>query len=82
MSLKYNIHIADKTRANKKLAPRNTITIMLIIVIFFFLMFIIPEAIMSAFFRFGYAEAEDNRPPIINNFCGKLANNRQHIQPI
>ena len=55
------INALRKTRANKKLASRNKITIMLIIVIIFFLMFIIPDAIMSAFFRFGYAEAEDYR---------------------
>ena len=48
-----------QTRANKKLASRNKITIMLIIVIIFFLCCITPDAVMSAFFNFGYTESEN-----------------------
>ena len=48
-----------KTRANKKLASRNKITIMLIIVIIFFIFCIIPDAIMSSFFNLGYTESKN-----------------------
>ena len=53
------INALRKTRANKKLASRNKITIMLIVVIIFFLVCIIPDAVMSAFFNLGYAESEN-----------------------
>ena len=48
-----------KTRANKKMASRNKITIMLIIVIIFFMFCITPDAIMSAFFNMGYTESKN-----------------------
>ncbi len=48
-----------KTRANKKMASRNKITIMLIIVIIIFLFCIIPDAVMSAFFNYGYTESKN-----------------------
>ena len=51
------INALRKTRANKKNASRNRITVMLIIVIIFFLVCITPDAIMSAFFNFGYTES-------------------------
>ncbi len=50
-----------KTRANKKLASRNKITIMLVIVIIFFSIFITPDAVISAFFQKGYTETKDFR---------------------
>ena len=48
-----------KTRANKKLASRNKITLMLIIVIIFFIFCITPDAIMSSFFNLGYTESKN-----------------------
>lgn len=53
------INALRKTRANKKLASRNKITIMLIIIIIFFLFCITPDAVMSAFFNLGYAESDN-----------------------
>lgn len=53
------INALRKTRANKRMASRNKITIMLIIVIIFFLICIIPDAVMSAFFNLGYTESEN-----------------------
>ena len=53
------INALRKTRANKKLASRNRITLFLIIVILFFLICITPDAIMSAFFNFGYTESDN-----------------------
>jgi nociceptin receptor len=53
------INALRKTRANKRMASRNKITIMLIIVILSFLVCIIPDAIMSAFFNLGYTESEN-----------------------
>ncbi|ELU00159.1 hypothetical protein CAPTEDRAFT_200662 [Capitella teleta] len=53
------INALRKTRANKRMASRNKITLMLIIVILSFLVCIIPDAIMSAFFNLGYAESEN-----------------------
>ena len=53
------INSVRKTRANKKMASRNRITIMLIIMIIFFLICITPDAIMSAFFGYGYHEAKN-----------------------
>ena len=51
------INALRRTRANKKLAQRNKITVMLITMILFFLICIIPDAIMSAFFNLGYVES-------------------------
>ena len=53
------INALRQTRANKRMAQRNRITIMLIIVILFFLICITPDAIMSAFFNLGYTESEN-----------------------
>ena len=53
------INALRQTRANKKLASRNKITVMLIIVILFFLVCIIPDAVMSAFFNLGYVESDN-----------------------
>ncbi|KAK2161621.1 hypothetical protein LSH36_113g00021 [Paralvinella palmiformis] len=53
------INALRRTRANKRMASRNKITIMLIIVIIFFLVCIIPDAVMSGFFNFGYVESDD-----------------------
>ena len=50
------INSLRKTRANKRMASRNRITVMLIIVIIFFIVCITPDAIMSS--RFGYHEAK------------------------
>ena len=53
------INALRKTRANKKLASRNKITIMLIVVIIFFLVCITPDCVMSAFFNLGYVESNN-----------------------
>ncbi|KAK2180196.1 hypothetical protein NP493_455g01013 [Ridgeia piscesae] len=53
------INALRRTRANKKLASRNKITVMLIVVIVFFLVCIIPDAVMSAFFNLGYVESDN-----------------------
>ena len=53
------INALRQTRANKKLASRNRITMLLIIVILFFLICITPDAIMSAFFNYGYTESKN-----------------------
>lgn len=53
------INALRQTRANKKLASRNKITVMLIIVILFFLVCIIPDAVLSAFFNLGYVESDN-----------------------
>ena len=53
------INALRKTRANKKMASKNKITIMLCIVIVFFLVCIIPDAVMSAFFNLGYVESDN-----------------------
>lgn len=46
-----------KTRANKKMASRNRITLMLTIVVLFFIVCILPDAVMSALYL-GYTESD------------------------
>ena len=53
------INALRQTRANKKMASKNKITIMLCIVIICFLVCIIPDAIMSSFFNLGYVESDN-----------------------
>ena len=53
------INALRKTRANKRMASRNKITLMLIVIILACSICIIPDAVMSAFFNLGYAESED-----------------------
>lgn len=46
-----------KTRANKKMASRNRITLMLTVVVLFFIVCILPDAVMSALYL-GYTESD------------------------
>ena len=53
------INAMRKTRGNRLHAAKNRITLVLIIVIIFFVICILPDAIMSAFFNYGYAEDQN-----------------------
>ena len=55
-----NFNIVKELRKSrvkgKKLSSRNRITLMLIVIILFFVVCIMPDAVMSLFFGFGYVE--------------------------
>ena len=53
------VNSVRKTRANKKLANRNRITIMLAIIILVFLICVTPDAVLTAL-SIGYAEIEND----------------------
>ena len=51
------INALRRTRANRRVAQRNKITVMLVIVTVTFSVCITPDAVMSAFFNHGYTDA-------------------------
>ena len=53
------INALRKTRANKKMASRNRITVLLCIVIVAFLICVTPDALMSGVFGLGYIDASN-----------------------
>ena len=53
------INALRKTRANKKMASRNRITVLLCIVIIVFLICVTPDALMSGVFGLGYVDANN-----------------------
>lgn len=53
------INALRKTRANKKMASRNRITVLLCIVIVVFLICVTPDALMSGVFGLGYVDANN-----------------------